>query len=550
VKPNCLIRVASVLVLASAALTAQVARQGNEVPLRNWATPLYWQPNQAERAASGGALPQLQFSANAISTDALTFVAITPCRLVDTRGSTAGFSGVTPFNGPGAPAGGGTLTFPVQSSSQTSTSAPAPCGAIPSIAEAYSVNLTVVPAAAGAVDNVTLWPAGATQPVVATLNDPQGIIAQNAAIVPAGTPYGGISFHSTGPAAVDVIIDMNGYFTAPTDLLSNTALGTGTLATNAGGTNNTAVGVDALMSNLTGSYNTASGFDAMQNTTLGASYNTASGAYALQHNTSGGNNTASGFGALQANTTGASNTAFGYEALYGNTVGTGNTAVGAFADAGTGSNNIVIGVDAGTSIGAGSNNIIIGGGGGGSNTISIGSPGIQTSATIAGIYGSTASSGTEVIITSGGQLGTVTSSRRFKEQITDMGDGSSKLFQLRPVNFFYKPEYDDGSHLLQYGLIAEEVAKVYPEMVAYDNDGQILTVRYQMLAPMLLNEVQKQNAELQKQAEINQRQWDQNQKLEEQNQKLEDRLAALEALLSSQTSASQTPAAMRPAGSQ
>ena len=67
---------------------------------------------------------------------------------------------------------------------------------------------------------------------------------------------------------------------------------------------------------------------------------------------------------------------------------------------------------------------------------------------------------------------------------------------MRPVNFFYKPEYDDGSHLLQYGLIAEEVAKVYPEMVAYDHDGQILTVKYQLLAPMLLNEIQKQHREI------------------------------------------------------
>ena len=129
------------------------------------------------------------------------------------------------------------------------------------------------------------------------------------------------------------------------------------------------------------------------------------------------------------------------------------------------------------------------------------------------------------------------SSRRFKEQITDMGDSSSKLFQLRPVNFFYKPQYDDGSHLLQYGLIAEEVAKVYPEMVAYDKDGQLLTVKYQLLAPMLLNEVQKQNAQLQGQAEAIRLQ-------QEQNRKLEDRLAALEALLSSQKSAA------RPEGGQ
>ena len=112
-----------------------------------------------------------------------------------------------------------------------------------------------------------------------------------------------------------------------------------------------------------------------------------------------------------------------------------------------------------------------------------------------------------------------------------MGDTSSKLFQLHPVNFFYKPTYDDGTHLRQYGLIAEEVAKVYPEMVAYDNDGQILTVKYQLLVPMLLNEMQKQNTQLQRQGQAIQL-------LQEQNGKLEDRLAALEALLSGQTTGS------------
>jgi hypothetical protein len=143
-----------------------------------------------------------------------------------------------------------------------------------------------------------------------------------------------------------------------------------------------------------------------------------------------------------------------------------------------------------------------------------------------------------VYVTSSGQLGTVPSSGRFKEDITDMGDSSSKLFQLRPVNFFYKPEYDDGSRLLQYGLIAEDVAKVYPEMVAYGNDGKVLTVKYQLLAPMLLNEVQKQHAEVQKlNDELDRRSLDtekQNQRAEQQDEtilKLQERLAALEALL-------------------
>jgi hypothetical protein len=116
------------------------------------------------------------------------------------------------------------------------------------------------------------------------------------------------------------------------------------------------------------------------------------------------------------------------------------------------------------------------------------------------------------------------SSRRFKEQITDMGDRSSGLFELRPVTFLYKPEYDDGSHALQYGLIAEEVAEIYPDMVGYDKDGQPASVKYQSLTPMLLNEVQKQNA---------------------QNRTLEERVAALEALIANLTS----PAA-RPSSSQ
>jgi hypothetical protein len=191
-------------------------------------------------------------------------------------------------------------------------------------------------------------------------------------------------------------------------------------------------------------------------------------------------------------------------------------------------------------VSAGNNNIDIGnvGTSGDSAAIKIGTQGTQTSAFIAGISGVTSSGGIEVFVNSSGQLGTANSSRRFKEEITDMGDTSSKLLQLRPVTFFYKPEYDDGSHLLQYGLIAEEVAKVYPEMVAYDHDGQILTVRYQMLAPMLLNEAQKQSARVERLEE-------QNRKLEEQNRKLEERLAALEGF-----SSNQTAAATRPAGSQ
>ncbi len=628
-------RAVSLLVLLPLALTAQVARQAdNMVPLKNWATPLYWQPKQAETQASGKALPQLQFSANAVSTDALTFVAITPCRLVDTRGVAAGFNGISPFSGPSIPAKG-TVTIPVQSPTEaTSDTEPAPCGPVPSIAQAYSFNLTVVPHGGGAVDYVSLWQAGAPQPFVATLNDPQGIIAANAAIVPAepgdAPIYGGVSIYNDGPAVTDVVIDMNGYFTAPT-VATNTAIGSYTLANNTTGTENTASGVGSLSQNTTGSFNTATGASTLAFNTTGG-YNTADGTYALNVNTTGSNNTATGYQALDSNTTGGNNTAsgylalasnttgmnntvsgylamqfnlaggantavgeaalqnntagnntavgleamqsnttgydntavgvtalqnnttgylneaIGYRALLGNTTGFGNVAIGYEAAYNTtGSNNIAIGNQAAVNVSAGNdNNIHINntGASGDNGVIKIGEPGVQTSTAIAGISGETSSAGIEVLVNGNGVLGTMTSSRRFKEQITDMGDASSKLLQLRPVNFYYKPEYDDGSHLLQYGLIAEEVAKVYPEMVVYGSDGQIMTVRYQLLAPMLLNEVQKQNAQLLKEQEVNRKQAEALQLQQEENRKLEDRLAALEAAMSGQA------ATARPAGSQ
>jgi hypothetical protein len=145
----------------------------------------------------------------------LQFYPVSPCRLVDTRGAAAGFNGIEPFSGPSIPAAG-TLTIPVQSATEASTNTtPAPCGVIPSSAQAYSFNLTVVPHSGAAINYVTLWPSGSTKPFVATLNDPAGLIVSNATIVPAGSPSAGISVYNSGPGAADVIIDMNGYFAAP-----------------------------------------------------------------------------------------------------------------------------------------------------------------------------------------------------------------------------------------------------------------------------------------------------------------------------------------------
>jgi hypothetical protein len=521
-------RAVFLLVLLPTMLTAQRA-PANAVPLKNWAAPLYWQPNQAEREAAGGALPQLQFSANAVSTNALTFVAITPCRLVDTRGVSAGFNGVSPFNGPFIGASG-TLTIPVQSSAQTSTTAPAPCGAIPSIAQAYSLNLTVVPHPSGMVDYVSLWPSGSAQPFVSTLDDPQGMIIANAAIVPAGTNFGGISVFNSGPAATDVVIDMNGYFTAPTDLNANTALGMGSLASDTNGGANTAVGFNALQSNTTGGANTAIGYNTLVNNTNGAS-NTAFGSSTLVNNTTGGANTASGTGALEFNTTGIENTATGAEALLNNVTGSNNIAIGYLAGdlAGTAnSNNIHIGNQGASGDGAGAN----------SGVIRIGTAGAQTSFFAAGITGVNVS-GVPVVVNSSGQLGVATSSRRFKEDIQDMGDASSGLLRLRPVTFRYKEPFSDGSKPVEYGLIAEEVDKVYPDLVEHSADGQIETVKYQVLDSMLLNEVQKQAEQNRRQSELIQQQAAQIRSLQAQAAEiqtqsetikaLEARLAALEA---------------------
>ena len=241
--------------------------------------------------------------------------------------------------------------------------------------------------------------------------------------------------------------------------------------------------------------------------------------------TTGINDTAVGYSALSLNTTGNGNMASGTFALGDNTTGNSNTAVGGYALGfnTTGNNNIAIGYEAGFgNLATASNNIDIGnqGTGGDSSAIRIGSEGAQTNTYIAGIYGVT-SFGIPVYINSNGQLGTVSSSRRYKEDIQDMADASSGLLRLRPVTFRYKKPSDDGSKPVQYGLIAEEVAEVYPDLVARSADGQIETVKYQLLDPMLLNELQKQHATITAQ--------------QEQIRSLEERLAKVEAALSGTT---------------
>jgi hypothetical protein len=114
----------------------------------------------------------------------------------------------------------------------------------------------------------------------------------------------------------------------------------------------------------------------------------------------------------------------------------------------------------------------------------------------------TATAGTAVFIDSEGQLGTVSSSMRYKEDIQPIASASERLLKLRPVQFRYKKADASGEKPIQYGLIAEEVAKVYPELVVRDaTTGRIDGVRYDELAPMLLNEVQQQQSKMTAQAE-------------------------------------------------
>jgi len=267
---------------------------------------------------------------------------------------------------------------------------------------------------------------------------------------------------------------------------------------NTTGNDNTAFGYGALNANTTGAANAASGANALPSNTIG-DYNTASGVNALYSNTIADYNTASGFGALYSNN-GNSNTASGYEALYANTSGTQNTATGlhALASNTTGSNNIAEGYHGGYNLTTGSNNIDIGNVGvaGEGGAIRIGTTSTQTAAYIAGI--STAKvTGSAVYVTSAGQLGVLASSERYKTAIAPMGSDTEKLAQLRPVSFKIKT---DPAGTRQYGLIAEEVAKVYPELVIRDASGRIDGVRYEELAPMLLNEVQQQQQRIAAQA--------------------------------------------------
>jgi Chaperone of endosialidase len=326
----------------------------------------------------------------------------------------------------------------------------------------------------------------------------------------------------------------------------NTALGTRALNHNTNGGGNTATGFESLFNNTTGgqntaygsqslyrnsgSFNTPTGYHALFSNDFGAN-NTANGAYALNNNAEGVGNTANGYSALFHNDLGIANTANGNQALFKNTAGNSNTATGAAAllnnTAGsntanganslfnnttgdsniadgnsslmnntTGSGNIALGSTAGLNLTTGSFNIDIGNQGvaGEANTIRVGSN--QTATYIAGITGATVPSGVTVIVGSDGHLGTIVSSARFKDEIKPMDKVSEAILALRPVTFRYKRQLDPEG-IPQFGLVAEDVEKVNPDLVARDAEGKPYTVRYDAVNAMLLNEFLKEHQKMQ-----------------------------------------------------
>jgi len=297
-----------------------------------------------------------------------------------------------------------------------------------------------------------------------------------------------------------------------TDGSFNTAVGTAALLLNIGnqgtgsGLGNTAVGAAALLLNTTGSFNTAAGISALFSNTVGmdntatgstalavnasGNFNTADGSHALANNTVGGNNTANGYAVLLNNLNGGGNTASGYEALYNNSSGDNNTAIGndALFSNLSGSFNTALGISAGANVTTAS------------NVICIGSAGADVDSTtwIGNVYGVITQNGTTapVIVSADGQLGTVASSERFKKDITSMDKASDAILSLRPVTFHYKTDITDTP---QFGLIAEEVAKVNPALVLPDKEGKPYTVRYEAVNAMLLNEFLKDHKKVEEQ---------------------------------------------------
>jgi Chaperone of endosialidase len=339
------------------------------------------------------------------------------------------------------------------------------------------------------------------------------LVQNTQAVIPA--PDGGYPGGNTAEGQSALFNRTTGGFNTAVGLLSlrsltigsfNTAIGAGALLVNTAD-NNTATGTGALLSNTTGVASTANGAFALFNNTTGAG-NTGSGYQALFSNQTGANNAAYGYTALYNNTgsfnsalgsqtlvfntTGDDNTGVGYQALVCNTTGNGNVAVGNGAlFNNTGSANTALGTSAGLNATTGAANVYIGEG-------MVGVAGESSACYIASIFGQTSASGIPVIINSNNKLGTTTSSKRFKDGIKPMDKASEALLALKPVTFRYKKGIDPQG-IPQFGLVAEDVEEVNPDLVVRDKEGKPYTVRYDAVNAMLLNEFLKEHRTVQEQ---------------------------------------------------
>jgi hypothetical protein len=333
--------------------------------------------------------------------------------------------------------------------------------------------------------------------VIGTLLACLGLLQNAEAVRPA--PDGGYPGGNTAEGQNALLSLTTGAYNTAVGLFSlmsnqegqfNTGIGAGALLANTAH-RNTALGAGSLLSNTTGVKNTANGTFALFNNADGNS-NTASGESALFSNTSGFSNTACGYNALLSNTTAGDNTAVGTTALFSNITGEFNTAVGSqsLRDNVTGDSNTAIGDSAGFNI-TGSGNVCIGAG-------VNGFAGENNITRIRNVYESIATE-RAVYVTSDNRIGTLASSRRYKEQIKPMENASEAIHSLRPVTFRYRKEVDP-MRSLSFGLIAEEVAKVSPDLVTPDREGKPETVRYEAINAMLLNEFLKEHRQVQHQA--------------------------------------------------
>jgi len=326
--------------------------------------------------------------------------------------------------------------------------------------------------------------------VIATLLAWLGLLPNTGAVSPA--PDGGYPGGNTAEGQNALLSLTSGTYNTGVGLFSllgnaegsfNTAIGAGALLANTAH-QNTAIGAGALLSDTNGVKNTANGAFALFNNTTGNS-NTANGVAALFSNTTGFNNTAIGYNALLSNTTAGDNAAIGTTALFSNTTGEFNIAIGsqALRDNVAGDSNTAIGDSAGFNI-TGSGNVCIGAG-------VNGVAGESNITRIRNVYGSVATE-RPVYVTSDNRIGTLASSRRYKEQIAPMEKASEAIHSLSPVSFRYKKEVDPARSLC-FGLIAEEVAEVNPNLVTLDCEGKPETVRYEAINAMLLNEFLKEH---------------------------------------------------------